>query len=181
MCHMKLKIDSFFTNHFLETMGQCVPIPQKLSGSDTRAAERVWRLCQAGRGASRRCGGRGEGQDGGRTQCSGETEEETNTGSSHRQRLAILVINSLWPGDAIWWYLSGSTLAQVMACCLTAPSHYPNQYWLTIGETQWQSSEGNLTRDTSSINYYSNLPGPNELTHWPLSDGEVILQVYFSN
>ena len=36
-------------------------------------------------------------------------------------------VNSLWPGDAIWWHRSGSTLAQVMACCLTAPSHYLNQ------------------------------------------------------
>ena len=32
----------------------------------------------------------------------------------------------------IWWYRSGSTLAQVMACCLTAPSHYLNQYWILI-------------------------------------------------
>ena len=29
--------------------------------------------------------------------------------------------NSLWPSDAIWWQRSGSTLATVMACCLTAP------------------------------------------------------------
>ena len=29
----------------------------------------------------------------------------------------------------------GSTLAQVMACCLSAPSHYLNQCWLTIKET----------------------------------------------
>ena len=39
-------------------------------------------------------------------------------------------INSLRPSDAIWWHRSGSTLAQVMACCLTAPSHYLNQCWL---------------------------------------------------
>ena len=39
---------------------------------------------------------------------------------------------SLWPSDAIWRHRSGSTLAQVMACCLTAPSHYLNQYWLII-------------------------------------------------
>ena len=25
-----------------------------------------------------------------------------------------------------------------MACCLTAPSHYPNQCWLAIGEVLWQ-------------------------------------------
>ena len=38
--------------------------------------------------------------------------------------------NSLRPSDAIWRHRSGSTLAQVMACCLTAPSHYLNQCWL---------------------------------------------------
>ena len=46
-------------------------------------------------------------------------------------------INSLWPSDAIWRQRSGSTLAQVMACCLTAPSHYLNQCWLIISEVQW--------------------------------------------
>ena len=35
-------------------------------------------------------------------------------------------LNSLWPTNAIW-HRSRSTLAQVMVCCLTAPSHYPNQ------------------------------------------------------
>ena len=40
--------------------------------------------------------------------------------------------NSLWPSDTIWRQRSGSTLAQVMACCLTAPSHYLNQCWLII-------------------------------------------------
>ena len=38
-----------------------------------------------------------------------------------------MYFNSLWLSDAIWWQKSGSTLAQVMACCLTAPSHYLNQ------------------------------------------------------
>ena len=32
----------------------------------------------------------------------------------------------LGPSEAIWRQRSGSTLAQVMACCLTAPSHYLN-------------------------------------------------------
>ena len=35
---------------------------------------------------------------------------------------------------------SGSILAQVMTCCLTARSHYLNQCW--------HSSKGNFTRDT---------------------------------
>ena len=41
-------------------------------------------------------------------------------------------INSLWPSGAIWQHRSGSTLAQVMACCLMAPSYYLNQCWLII-------------------------------------------------
>ena len=43
-------------------------------------------------------------------------------------------INSLRPSDAIWQHRSGSTLAQVMACCLMAPSHYLNQSWLLISQ-----------------------------------------------
>ena len=41
-------------------------------------------------------------------------------------------VNSLWSSDAIWQHRSGSPLAQVMACCLTAPSHYLNQCWLSL-------------------------------------------------
>ena len=48
-------------------------------------------------------------------------------------------INSLWSSDTIWCQRSGSTLVQVMACCLTAPSHYLNQNWLIIREVNWHS------------------------------------------
>ena len=41
-------------------------------------------------------------------------------------------INSVGPSDAIRRWRSWSTLVQVMACCLTAPSHYLNQCWLII-------------------------------------------------
>ena len=34
------------------------------------------------------------------------------------------IINLLWPSDAIWHHGSGSPFAQVVACCLMAPSHY---------------------------------------------------------
>ena len=44
---------------------------------------------------------------------------------------------------------SGATLAQVMAWCLTAPSHYLNQCWLVISEVLW----------------HPNFPGADELTH----------------
>ena len=43
-------------------------------------------------------------------------------------------VNSLGPSDAIWWQKTESTLAQVMPCCLTAPSHYLNRYWLIISK-----------------------------------------------
>ena len=88
----------------------------------------------------------------------------------------IFHLNSLWPSDTIWQQRSGSTLAQVMACCLTAPSHYLNQCWLIISKVQWHSSECSFTKDTSTIshwnylenylsNFFSNLQGANELTH----------------
>ena len=53
-------------------------------------------------------------------------------------------LNSLWPSDTIWRHKSGSTLAQVMACCLKAPSHYLNQCWFIISEVQWHPSESKI-------------------------------------
>ena len=61
-------------------------------------------------------------------------------------------INSLRPSDAFWRHRSGSPLAQVMACCLTAPSHFLNQCWLIISKIKLHSSDGKFTRDTSVIN-----------------------------
>ena len=59
------------------------------------------------------------------------------------QRNDHVRFNSLWPCDAIWWHRSRSTLAQVMACCLMAPSHYMNQCWLLICVVLWHSLESN--------------------------------------
>ena len=56
-----------------------------------------------------------------------------------RNNWFIQYVNSLWPGDVIWRQGTRSTLAQVMACCLTAPSHYLNQCWLIICEVPWHS------------------------------------------
>ena len=41
-----------------------------------------------------------------------------------------LYINWLRPSDAKWLHRSGSTLVQVLAFCLMAPSHYLKQCWL---------------------------------------------------
>ena len=68
-------------------------------------------------------------------------------GVSHLKALLVQVLlglgswmphlNSLWPSDATWCPRSGSTLAQVMACCLMAPSHYMNQCWLNIKDVSF--------------------------------------------
>ena len=62
-------------------------------------------------------------------------------------------VDSFWPSDALWQHEYGSTVAQVMACSLTAPSHYLNQCWLIINHVQRQSPGGNFTRNTSVISY----------------------------
>ena len=59
---------------------------------------------------------------------------------------------SVGPSDARWRQRSGSTLAQVMACCLTAPSHYLNQCWLIISKVLWHSSEGIIMRRSEDTN-----------------------------
>ena len=46
--------------------------------------------------------------------------------------------NSLWPRNVIWRQRSGSTFAQVLACCLTAQSHYLSQCSLING-VPWHS------------------------------------------
>ena len=57
-------------------------------------------------------------------------------------------VNSLRPSDTIWRHRSMSTLAQVMACCLTASSHYLNQCWLMISEVLRHSPDSNFTENT---------------------------------
>ena len=66
-------------------------------------------------------------------------------------------LNSLWPSDTIWRQRSGSTLAQVMACCITAPSHYLNQRCLIISKVYWHSYKGSFTRDTPAIDHWNQL------------------------
>ena len=39
------------------------------------------------------------------------------------------------------WWDTDLTLTQVMACCMTAPSHYLNQCWLLIKEGLWHWSD----------------------------------------
>ena len=66
----------------------------------------------------------------------------------------LVWVNSLWPSDAKWRHRFGSTLAQVMACCLTAPSHYLNQCWLHMNEVLWYSHESNFTANAQATILY---------------------------
>ena len=60
-------------------------------------------------------------------------------------------VNTLWPGGTIWWKRTGSTLAEVMAWCHQATSHYLNQCWLIISKVLWHSPEGNFTWNVQII------------------------------
>ena len=46
--------------------------------------------------------------------------------------IQVKLDNSLWPCGVIWRHRTWLTLVQVMACCLTTPSHYLCQWWLII-------------------------------------------------
>ena len=63
-----------------------------------------------------------------------------------QSRHVLKEITSLYPSNAIRQQGNESTLVQVMACCLTAPSHYLNQSWLIISMVLWHSSEGIIMR-----------------------------------
>ena len=63
--------------------------------------------------------------------------------SSSQRELDL--VHSLWPSDAIWRHITGSTLIQVMACCLAASSLYTNQWWIFVIESLWYTLESNFT------------------------------------
>ena len=85
--------------------------------------------------------------------CGAQTDSLPKAGGGRRQLGPKLNVNSVWPSDAIWRQGSRSTLVQVVACCLTVPSHYLNQCWLVITKVQWCSSEGNFTWDVRGISH----------------------------
>ena len=67
-------------------------------------------------------------------------------------RLPPIRASALCLGYAILWHRSVSPLAQVMACCLMAASHYQNQCWLIIERALWHSPESNFTRRAHQLN-----------------------------
>ena len=74
------------------------------------------------------------------------------------QQEAQLMFNSLAIGDTILRHRTWSTLVQVMACCLMAPSHYLNQCWLVISEVLWNWPESNFTGRCLSLIWFWRLP-----------------------
>ena len=52
-------------------------------------------------------------------------------------------LDSLRPNDNIWHHGTWPKLIQVMACCLTAPSHYLSQRWLIVNLTLWNTFQWN--------------------------------------
>ena len=54
------------------------------------------------------------------------------------------IFNPVWINDTIKIYRSGSTMAQKMTCCMTAPSHYLNQRLLITKGVLWYQSESNF-------------------------------------
>ena len=55
------------------------------------------------------------------------------------------------PSDILWWDRSGWQFAQVMACCLMAPSRYLKKCWLAISEARWHLAQGNITHTAQDI------------------------------
>ena len=63
----------------------------------------------------------------------------------------IFTFNSSWPSVAIWRQISWLSLAQIMACCLTAINHYLYQYWFITKGVVWYSPKSNFTRIAHDI------------------------------
>ena len=57
-------------------------------------------------------------------------------------------IDLLWLSNTIWRHRFGSRLAQEMACCLRALSHFLNQCWLIIIVVLWYSP-GSTFKETA--------------------------------
>ena len=56
----------------------------------------------------------------------------STTDESAWYQILLKHFKSICPSDAIWFRSSWSTLVQVLPCCPTASSYYPNQCWIEI-------------------------------------------------
>ena len=64
------------------------------------------------------------------------------------------VIMFLWLSDVILRNRYWPTLAQVMARCLTVPSHHINHCWLILKAVLWNVAEDNFTKTVPDIIRY---------------------------
>ena len=89
-----------------------------------------------------------------------------------------LISNSMWLSDTIWWQRSESTLARVLAWCLTAPSHYLSQCWLIINDILRHSPEAGPLMVTvlTTIWLISNSVRLSDIIWWQRS-GSTLAQV----
>ena len=83
-------------------------------------------------------------------------------------------INSLAPSDTVLRHWSWSALVQVMACCLTAPSHCLNQCWFfisaaihlrVISQQMHKLIIFDMTLKISNLKVQPLFPGANESTY----------------
>ena len=98
--------------------------------------------------------------------------------------------NSGRHNDAIWRHRCRSVLVQVMACCLTAPSHYLKQSWLISSKvrlhssTFWQvithPSITKISLKITQLKFHINLPGANESNNGLLYRRYIVSTVFKS-
>ena len=98
----------------------------------------------------------------------------THLNGLHGPHCPRKAVYSLWPSEAIWRQGSWPTLAQVMACCLMAPSHYlTNVDWSSIRSSdihmrailqkKLQPPIIKFSLKITYLKFHSNLLGVNEL------------------
>ena len=88
----------------------------------------------------------------------------------YMNRLIEKFLILLWLTDAIWQQRSGPTLAQIIACCVTASSQYQNQRW-RIGDLGAfpRTAEDIISKTRLQITFskmHSDFPGANELNRY---------------
>ena len=59
----------------------------------------------------------------------------------------VQIIYWMWPSDTIWAHSSGSTMAYLIASCLTSTNYYLKQCWFIISDVLWHSPKS----DTISV------------------------------
>ena len=96
-----------------------------------------------------------------------------------QERILVFPVDNIWKYTSSyltilttsdWRHRSGSTLVQVMACCLTATSHYQNQCWLIFKGVLGPSPENNskisvwkMGWKITLLRLFPNPPGSNVL------------------